>query len=119
MQSKFTHTLEMLKQISGKTESDRVVAETASTEMLRFIESHSKVLDEYANLVRLLDGNSAHEIRSLMVSMHHVMDALNEVSEFHRRGQLNDKFDITRHKATQIMESSSEKAKALLSKPYI
>ena len=116
MQSNFTYTLDSLKRINGNGGGDQAVAETASNEMFRFIEKNSKVLDEYSKIVRLLDGNSANEIRSLMISMNHVMDALNEVSQFHRNSQLNDKFDVARHKADQIMESSSKKATALLSR---
>lgn len=105
-----------MKRINGNASSDYVIADTASTEMLEFIEKNSKVLDEYLNIVRLLDVNSASEIRSLMISMSHVMDALTEISQFHRDGKLNDNFDIARHKADQIITSSSKKANALLSK---
>ena len=116
MQSNFTYTLDTLKSINGNAGGDYEIAETASTEMLRFIESNSRVIEEYSNLLRILDGNSANEIRSLMISLNHVMDALNDVSQFHRNSQLNDKFDIARHKAAQILKSTSTKADALLPK---
>ena len=116
MQSNFTYTLDALKRINGNVSSDYDIADTATTEMLKFIENSSKVLDEYKNLVRLPDGNSTNEIRNLIISMTYVMDALNELSHFHRNGKLYEVFDIARHKAEQIMQSSSEEATKLLAK---
>ena len=116
MKSNFTYTLDDLKRITGNVSGDHSTANTASKEMLEFIKSSSSVLDDYSNLVKLLDGNSANEIRSLMISMNHVMDAMNEISQFHKNSLLNDEFDKARHKADEFMKSSTKKANELLSK---
>jgi len=81
--------------------------------MLEFIEENSKKLDEYLNLTRILDSNSAVEIQDIMISLKHVMSALLELSQFHIHSGLNDKFDIARYKANQIIESSTPKAEKL------
>lgn len=113
MQSGFTYTLDDLRRINGNSDHDEGVARKASQEMLNFIENRARTLSEYSNLVSVLDGNSENEIRNLLISIKHVMNALEEISAFHKHGKLNDIFDGARRRAEQIVQSSTEKAKWL------
>lgn len=114
MDSNFTHSIDKLKRISGNANGDDTVAKTAVKEMEEFITSNSAVISEYLDLQRVLTSNSSAEIRCKLISIKHVMRSLSYVQNFHRQGQLNDIFDISKHRMLKVVEQTESDAKELL-----
>jgi hypothetical protein len=114
MKSDFTHGIDSLKRINGNIQDDYDVAKTAVSEIEEFITDKLSVIDEYSDLKRILTSESPAEIGSILISVRHVMSSLSEIQVFHSRGQLNNIFDISKHKMSKLVESSESKAKKLI-----
>ena len=114
MQSSFTYSLSILKKINGNAKSDYEVAKTVVLEMESFVYEKVEIIDDYLNLKRILTNQSKDEIESLLISLKHVLSALEDVRSFHRNGQLNGIFDGAYHKLIQTVEKYEESAKKLI-----
>lgn len=106
MKSNFTHEIESLKRINGNSPNDYAIAETAVAEVQDFIAERVSILREYSDLKRILTSESLAEIESLMVSIRHVVSVFQEVCAFHRRGLLNDVFDVAHHNASMEVDGA-------------
>lgn len=102
-------TLETIMCISGSAEDDRRVADEFAREAIAEAQARFEPLDALRSGKTILDGAGLRAATDALAGIRHLHALLQEVVEFHRRGELhkvfvaaNEKIEAIRKKAEAI-----------------
>lgn len=115
MKTTHSHSLEALKKITGTSPKDLAQATAAAKELESLVVAQSLVVDDYADLRRILTTDSEKDIKDAITSMRHVESALVDLAYFHRDSMLAPVFEPLKNKAGRILRATEQKAAVLIS----